>query len=393
MPDSSPPPRIGFNALLLSVDPGYRAAGIHRYIVSLLTALAETDGASVVAFVPRPWPGDALPQNIDLWRAPASAARPTTRILWEQASLPSALVRSRAQVYHGAAYSMPAAARCPSVVTIHDLSPFRHAASLPRWKGFYLRAATRHAARGADALIAVSQFTADEIVEVLGVPPQRIHVIPNGVDDRFGDVPQRDIAAARARLGLPDTFVLTLGTLQPRKNLRTLLEAYAAMRRARADTPDLVIVGGAGWGDVDVRAAVDGLSIGAHVHVLGYVNDEDLPPLYAAATVFAYPSRYEGFGLPVLEAMACGTPAVVATGSSLTEVVGANAPTAAPLDVHEWATALTDLLDDAARRDALGRDGRARAAGYTWARAAKATTSVYRHVLGDRDLVDGTPRG
>lgn len=392
MPDRShPSPRVGFNAALFSPTRDYRAAGIHRYIVGLLTAQAQDGGVCQTVFAPGAEGRDALRGVIpaaDVRAAPAAVRRPFPRIVWEQTALPLALARAGADLYHGAAYAMPMLAGVPAIVTVHDLAFFRVPETFPRAQGFYLRAATRWSARRAAALVAVSAHTRRELIDVLGADPGRVHVVPNGADDTFRPLPPDDVQAWRRRAGLPERFFLTVGTLQPRKNIGTLLAAHARLRADDPTTPDLVVAGAPGWGDDDPVRRVADLGLAGHVHFPGYLPPEDLPRLYNAATVFACPSRYEGFGLPVLEAMACGTPVVVSDASSLPEVAGAAGVLVGPDDTAGWAAALSALAADPDRRAALSAAGLARAARFTWRRAARETTAVYRHVLAGASRVD-----
>lgn len=395
MPDVSLPPRIGFNATLLSLTPDFRAAGIHRYILALLEALAARSDVRLTAFVTEPRARQALPPAVAVWQVPAVARHRAARIAWEQLMLPGALRRSEVSLLHSAAYALPVACPIPAVVTIHDLSPFRMPETLPKVQSAYLRLATRHAVRRADALIAVSHFTARELVELLGADPARVHVVPNGLDPSCRVLPTAAVEAYRARAGLPERFILTLGTLQPRKNLGTLLEAYARFRQRQSHAsmpesvpdrltdrvPHLVVAGSSGWGRDDLAARIGALGLADCVHVLGFVPGEDLPALYNAALAFAYPSRYEGFGLPVIEAMACGTPTVVADASSLPEVAGDAALLVAPDDVAGWAEALGAVTENDTRRAEQTALGLARAARYSWARAAEETVAIYESVL------------
>jgi glycosyltransferase involved in cell wall biosynthesis len=307
--------------------------------------------------------------------------RPAARIAWEQFALPLALRRAGVTVSHGAAYAMPRFAPVPSVVTVHDLSFFRVPSAFPAAQGAYLRRTLRHSVRHAAAMIAVSEFTRRELMSMLGADPARIHVVPNGLDDHFKPAPPAACTLFRAQAGLPERYILSVGTIQPRKNLGLLLEAYAALRQRLPDAPDLVVAGAPGWGDSALAERAGALGIASHVHLPGFVSADDLPLLYAAATVFALPSRYEGFGLPVLEAMACGIPTVVASGSSLTEVAGDAALVAGPDDVASWVDALYTLLHDPARAARLAAAGQRQAARFTWRDAARGTSDVYHAVL------------
>lgn len=385
--------RVGLNALLLSLSDDHRAAGIHRYIVALLDALGRRGDVAVTAFTADARARRVLPPAVDIALAPAWTRRRSLRIAYEQFALPLALRRRHVDVFHSAAYAMPALGAPPAVVTVHDLSFVRVPETFPRRQARYLTAVTRHAVRHARALIAVSDFTRRELIDALGADPNRVHVVPNGVDAAFAPPRPADIAAFRRRTGLPERYVLAVGTMQPRKNYGVLLAAYARVRGSEGGMPGastdgsdappaLVIAGAPGWGDSDVAAIADRLGIRAHVILPGFVAAADLPLLYAAAEVFAFPSRYEGFGLPALEAMACGTPVVVSDASSLPEVVGAAGLTVGPDDVDGWAAALRALLEDPARRASLSVLGRAQAAGFTWDRTAELTVEVYRAVRG-----------
>jgi glycosyltransferase involved in cell wall biosynthesis len=274
----------------------------------------------------------------------------------------------------------------PAVVTVHDLSFLRMPEAFPRLQARYLALATRVSARRAAVLVAVSEFTRREVVRLLGVPPERVVAIPNGCDPRCRPLPPEDVAALRARLELPERFVLAVGTLQPRKNLAVLLRAFAGLRRGwRAEdgvAPDLVVAGAPGWGGVDVRTHADALGLSECLHLPGFVPQEDLPALYNAALCLAMPSRYEGFGLPALEAMACGTAVIVADASSLPEVVGDVGLRVGPDDAAGWTAALRRLsTDEDARRQVAAR-GPGRAAAFTWRRAAGRLVDVWRDVLG-----------
>jgi glycosyltransferase involved in cell wall biosynthesis len=234
----------------------------------------------------------------------------------------------------------------------------------------------RHAA----AIIADSSATRTDIIARLKVDPSRIHVIPLGVSAHFS---ARDTGEARRRIGealsIDAPYILALGTLEPRKNLTTVLNAYA---RLGSDAPILVLAGARGWKDSPVFEQVKRAGLSARVVFSGFVSDGLLPDLYAGARAFVYPSLYEGFGLPVLEAMACGVPVITSKTSSLPEVAGDAALLIDPTDVDELADAMQRVLSDASLSDELRKRGLRRASHFTWERTARETLDVYRIALG-----------
>lgn len=382
-----PPLRVGINAALLSPTGDYRAAGLHRYLSGLLGALAAREDLALTVWAPggAPQAGVVAAAERVRWRRAPAGGGAAGRIGWEQTGLPLALVRERSAVFHGPAHAMPLLSGAPAVVTVHDLSFVRLPWAFPPAQGWYLRAAMRLAARRARRLIAVSDFTRRELMAVYGLPAERVTVVANGIDPAFRPLPPEQVAAWRAARGLPETFVLAVGTLQPRKNLGVLLEAWPLLRQALgAQPPALVIAGAPGWGDTDLGAQAYRLGIADAVRFPGFVPQEDLPYLYNAATALALPSRYEGFGLPVAEALACALPALVAEGSSLTEVAGDAALAAPPDQPAAWAAGLARLLQDADLRERLKALGPRQAAGFRWERAAAETAGVYGEVAGGR---------
>ena len=254
-------------------------------------------------------------------------------------------------VLHCPTFRGPVRSSVPVVVTVHDLAVLRHPGTFNQWTRRYSRLAVPRVARAARRVIAVSEFTRGEIVELLGVPAGRIRVIPNGVGKPF--VPDGPAAVG--------DYVLAVGTLEPRKNLA------AAQRAAERLGVELRVAGARGWGDVQV----DGW--------LGRVSDEELAALYRGARCLVYPSLYEGFGIPVLEAMACGTPVVTSTGGATEEVAGG---AAVLVDPHDPAVIADGIEEAAARRDELRALGLERAAGFTWERVAAETWAVYEEAVG-----------
>jgi glycosyltransferase involved in cell wall biosynthesis len=264
------------------------------------------------------------------------------------------------------------------VVTIHDLSFIRFPTLFRAANRLYLNVLTRLSARRAQRLIAVSIQTAQETMRLLGVPPERIDVVYHGVDPVFHPLPADEIVAFRQRRGLPEQYVLFVGTLEPRKNLVRLVEAFA---RTRESHVKLVLAGGKGWLYDELFDTVETLGLQEDVIFPGYVTSEELPLWYNAATVFCYPSVYEGFGFPVLEAQACGTPVLTSNISSLPEAAGDGALLVDPYDVDALAAGLHRLLHDESLRHQLQESGLAHAGRFSWMDTARETARVYRRAL------------
>ncbi len=380
------PARIGIDAHLLSFAGSYRQAGVSRYIAELLRDFATADpaaGQRYTAFVgPEPVPATFLPAAggpLRFVHSRLPTGRPPMRIAWEQAFAPLAAVRARLDLFHGPVNALPLATPGRGIVTIHDLAFLAHPEALGAGRRRYLTAITALSARRAAKIIAVSAFTRDEIVARLGVAAEKVAVVHNAADATFAPLPTEERARFRAEQGLPERFILCVGTLEPRKNLTGLLDAFA--RLAPHTDAALVVVGGQGWMYDDALARVATLGLTGRVRFAGFVPDEDLPRWYNAASVFVYPSLYEGFGLPPLEALACGVPTVTSAGTAMAEVVGDAALLADPRDPPALAAALGRALDDTALRATLRDAGPRRAATFTWARAAAATRAIYDEVL------------
>lgn len=378
---------VAINAHLLAHTRSFRRAGVSNYVEALLIHLGEIDRQNrYTVYTTRGLDSAALglPPNFRVRSSRLPTINPRVRIPWEQLLAPALLRVSHADVYHGVLNVMPLACPVPSVVTIHDLSAFLFPQTFRRVNRMYTRWAIRVAARRARYLLAVSEFTRREIVRWLHVPPERVVVTPNAADARFAPPDPAVIEAFRRRVGLPDRFVLFLGTLEPRKNLPLLLEAYARIARD-VDAP-LLIGGAKGWLYEPILARAEQLGLGDRLRFVGYIDQEDQALWYAAATIFVFPSLYEGFGMPPLEAMACGTPVIVSNSSSLPEVVGATgshpdqaaALVVPPTDADALAEAMLRLLSDADLRAELRNRGLARARCFSWRTTAERTLAVYR---------------
>jgi glycosyltransferase involved in cell wall biosynthesis len=369
-------PHIGINAHLLSAEAGYRRAGIHQYIDQVLHHLPA--GGPTYTIYTRQLAG----WERDDWRL-AGSRLPTenrlARIAWEQAVWPVVARRDGLALMHSMAFVAPRLAPCPVVVTIYDLSFVHYPDSFPALQRRYLMAETAHAGRRATRLIAISASGRDDIARVYGVPRERIDVVRPGVSAAFQPLPPAEVEAFRRRRGLPERFLLHVGTLQPRKNIPLLLEALA--RPGGPDVP-LILVGGKGWMYEAIDERIGALGLAGRVHFAGYVDDDELPLWYNAAAALVFPSLYEGFGLPIVEALACGAPVVAARASSLPEAGGDVARYFDPNDPDALAACLRAVLADPAEHRRARQTGPAHAAGFSWARAGRETAEVYARALG-----------
>jgi alpha-1,3-rhamnosyl/mannosyltransferase len=358
--------------------------GIGHYTDRLIRAVARADrGARCVVVCPwpvnpfRPLPPMSFPDpNVELPH-PSLRARLRRRVrekLGVQASLETLI--GPVDVFHATNYLLThPVRRAKRVVSIHDLT----AILFPQWHPAdrlrKMRAGLQASAEAADRIIAVSQATRDDIVKHLGIPAERVAVVPLAVDPSFHPPSRAEVDAALAPLGLSNgAYLLFLGTLEPRKNLGRLVEAVT---RAGTDVGPLVLAGAEGWGNDELRPRITELERQGRVRYLGYVPDALRTPLIGGARMFVYPSLYEGFGLPPLEAMACGTPVIASNVSSLPEVVGDAALLVDPLDVDDLAAGIRKLWDDEALRYDLRVCGLARAREFTWERTARLTLEAY----------------
>jgi glycosyltransferase involved in cell wall biosynthesis len=279
-------------------------------------------------------------------------------------------------------YVAPPRCPVPTVVTVHDVSFVRFPEAFTWRDRALLGTAVPYSARRARAVITPSEHARREVVELLGVPERRVHVTPEACGPEFRPVAAAERATALRRCGLDGPYVLSLGNLQPRKNLRRLLEAWRRLQDARClDGHRLVLAGGAHGKREPVARLVAEAGLGDSVLFPGYVPQADLPALYSGAATFVYPSLYEGFGLPVLEAMACGAPVACSNAASLPEVAGDAALLFDPLDTEGIAASLGALLADEGLRAALVARGFSRAAGFSWAACARRTLAAYEAAL------------
>ncbi|HEY9723233.1 MAG TPA: glycosyltransferase family 1 protein [Oscillatoriaceae cyanobacterium] len=301
---------------------------------------------------------------------------------WETLGWPSAEgLAGACDVYHATNHLAPPARRAAVTATIHDLTSIR----FPHWHAPYQRLVARYLPKSVQRcglLIADSQSTANDLTNVLDVPPERIRVVPLAAAPHFYEPPSPErILAVRERYGLTGRYFLFVGTMEPRKNLGSLLLAYQHLPQAVQQAFPLVLAGSRGWEDEKFFTTIDALP---NVHYIGRVPDVDLPALMAEALAFVYPSYYEGFGLPVLEAMAAGAPVIASNASSLPEVAGEAALLVAPDDVKGLAEAMARLAEDEALRERLQAAGRERGTEFSWERTAAQTLAVYHELVAER---------
>jgi glycosyltransferase involved in cell wall biosynthesis len=374
---------VGLNAHLLSSEQSYRAAGINSYIYSLLKHLpGAADHHTFTAFLGDREAADAFP-GVRTKVSALPTASPAVRVLWEQLAQPRQLWTEGIDLLHSLAFVQPLVLPCPGVVTIYDLSFFLFPQGLQPWRRLYLRQGTAYSARRARRVVVISASTKRDVVRLLGVPEERIDVVPCGVDADFRPVDSPDLLdALRRKRQLPPRMILFVGTMEPRKNLTTLLNSYAILKR-QISPPPLVVAGAKGWRHEEVLSLAKDLSLLGDLLLPGYVPREELPLWYSAADLLVYPSLYEGFGLPPLEAMACGTAVVASNTSSLPEVVGEAGLLVEPTDAEQMAQAMRRVLTDASLREALRVKGLERARAFTWQRTAQDTVTVYDRAVGE----------
>jgi glycosyltransferase involved in cell wall biosynthesis len=371
--------RIGIDATALPPKP----AGAGNYIIELVRAVHTLD-------CPHEFIIFAQQHGRELIGSPARDGfewislpnhSPARRLIWEQIAFPELLKKQRIDLLHSLHYTRPLRLACRSIVTIHDMTFFLFPHLHTRPKRIFFPLMIRYSARAADALIADSESTRQDAIRILGLAPEKISTVPLGVRPEFRPVHDQALkTAVRARYHLPEKFLLFVGLVEPRKNLPLLLKSYRRVADQGNLIP-LVIVGRKGWMYEQVLDLIAGLGLTDRVLLAGYVSPEDLPIVYNLADVFIYPSLYEGFGLPPLEALACGTPVITTAVSSMPEHVGQAGLLIPPGDEEALTQAIIHLLNDQELKSRLAILGPQQAAQFTWTRTARQTLQVYENVL------------
>ena len=366
--------------------------GIGRYVSNLASALApQLTAGEELTFLASP--STAGPAKA---RTPSSQAEEAFQLpgksiiapaapfdIRQQWRIPSLLKRLRADgtaLYHSPYYLMPYRTGLPTLLTFYDIIPLKFPKAVPARARLFFRLAATLALRAADRVVAISDAARGDLTSYFRVPASRVAVTPLAAGARYRPQPSAEIARVRRQYNLPESFILYLGINKPHKNLPALIDAYA--QSASPHMPPLVIAGA--WDNryPQPKQHAARRELGDAVRFLGPVTERDLPALYTAATLFVFPSLYEGFGLPVLEAMACGTPVACSNTPSLTEVAGNAALYFDPLSVTEIRDAIIELSEDGRQRARRAEQGLARACRYSWQATAAATLRCYREMLG-----------
>jgi glycosyltransferase involved in cell wall biosynthesis len=371
------PPRVGIDARKLT------DFGIGSYVRNLLEAIARRPEARAYLFRVYVRGADlsavpALPENFQVVQddSPGYSVSELTRFAWR-------LLRDRLDLFHATHYVIPPLARARAVVTIHDIIHVLYPQFLPNRAALvYARVMIRRALKRADRILTVSYNSKRDLVDYFGIPPARIEVVYNGVADRFRpEAAHADRDRVAGKYGLPRPYLLFLGGEKPHKNVRNVLRAFAEARREKALPHALVLAGPMPKNRSRVEALISALDLDQRVVRPGVVPEEDLPGLFAGADAFIYPTLYEGFGLPVIEAMACGVPVLTSSTSALQEIAGGYAYLVDPMDVDAIAHGIVDLATDPKRRQEFAELGKRRARDFSWDRAAEETLRIYAEAL------------
>jgi glycosyltransferase involved in cell wall biosynthesis len=379
---------IGLDAIPLT-EP---LTGVGHYTFQLARALAHASPTNDFALA---YPSRYSEIDLPLSSPPnLRAERVTVGTLgarWWLVGLPR-YARRRLSLFHGTNYEIPLRAPCPTVLTIHDLSVFTHPRTHLARRALRQRLRLSLMTRAATEIITPTEAVRGEVLKLFrAVDPEKVTAIHEAPREIFRPLPRAEAEETLRRLGVENDFVLAVGTVEPRKNLTTLLRAFEQIARAVGEKRDvdersrrltLVVAGKEGWLTRDLRARVEASPARGRVHFTGYVSDDDLRALYSTCLAFVYPSLYEGFGLPPVEAMSCGAPVVASRIAAHAEVLGEEAALLVPPeDAAGFARALSTLIGDEDLRRRLSEAGRRRAAQFTWARAARETLEVYGRAL------------
>jgi glycosyltransferase involved in cell wall biosynthesis len=373
--------RIGLDGIPLATP----LTGIGHYTLELALALAHlspSDEFELISTLPLSEATARQLQQHNLANLQTIRTRfEALRAYWWTLGLPLHIWRRGYTLYHGTNYDVPLWNRCPTVVTIHDLSLLLHPSTHEKRLVNRARRRLPVVARNARMIITPSESVRGEVCEQLSVRPEKVRVVPEAARSNFRQLPREQTIATKTRLGVEDEFVLFVGTIEPRKNLLTLVRAFEELLRTTALRPQLVIVGREGWLNDELFSYIKNSEFRRRVLLTGYVSEEDLVALYSSCRVSIYPSLYEGFGLPTLEAMACGAPVITSRIESIMEAVGDAARLIPPTETSALTRSMVELLENEDERQRLSTAGLERARQFSWEKTARATMEVYREAL------------
>ena len=359
--------------------------GIGTYIVNLVSALLSVDCENRYLLFASDENASLFPQNggkVRKLTASRSVNHTALRLIWEHTILPMRLHQHKVDVFHGPTFVTPLFSPCPTVVTIADMTWFTHSEHHILAKRRYFQTLIPLVARKAHHIIAMTDNTKKDIVRILHLPEDKVTTVYCGVDSSFHPVTDPlQLAEVKRRYHIDGDFILFVGIIEPRKNLVRLVDAFCDLKR-QGVPHTLVLAGPHGWGYAEVAAHIRERQLDKHVHFTGPVAQEDLPVLFSAADLFVYPSLYEGFGLPPLEAMACGVPVVTSNVSALPEVVGDAGVLVDPLSVEDLRAAMWKVLSSNDLHQQLRARGFAQARRFTWENTARRTLQVYQNAYG-----------
>ncbi|MBN1679051.1 MAG: glycosyltransferase family 4 protein [Anaerolineae bacterium] len=364
-----------------------QGAGIGRLVRELITALAAHDSATPYRLFVAGASRQTLPPppGVNFHWHPTRITPLWFARIWHRfrVPLPVEAFVGRVNLFHATDFTLPPTLPgTRTILTVHDLSYVRAPETATPVLKAYLDTVVPRSVRRAFHILADSQATKDDLIELYGTPPEKITVLLSGVTARFRPVADEQMRLAVCqRYTIPDNpYIFSIGTVQPRKNYTRLIQALLALGPGFKDI-HVVIAGGRGWLDDPIYRTVEETGLADRVHFIGFADDDDLPVLYSGAACLAYPSLYEGFGFPILEAMACGTPVVTSTVSSMPEVAGDATLLIDPYDVDALAGALRRLLSDSGLRDDLAERGFKQAAKFTWEQSAQHLRQIYTTIL------------
>ncbi|MCL2761286.1 MAG: glycosyltransferase family 4 protein [Desulfuromonadales bacterium] len=366
---------IAIDASTISTQGGPRT-----YVLGLLDALLSIDKENeYILFYNDPSHMGRFPMAKEIV---IKGKNPVARLWREHILVPCACKREKVDILHCTKSAIPFFSVCPTVVTLHDLIPLKHPETEKLGARVYWKMHIPHAVKKSDFIITISEHAKKEIIDDYNISPDKIKIIALGFNPAMS-LPRESEKGDKIRLkyGLPEKYILYVGTIQPRKNISTLIEAYAKLKSRRDAMPKLVITGRKGWLYEKLFKRIEELGLKDDIIFTGFLPDDELPYIYDNALLFAYLSLFEGFGLPPLEAMACGIPVIVSDSTSMPEVVGDAGIKLPPKDIEGVAAAIEKILDNPEYAKKLGEAGRERSKLFSWEFTARETLKVYKEVF------------